>query len=695
MNQKNDVPDWLYSVQSMLDYLEDPTAFKRKAFYGRLLEKSLTEIKISDGALFTCQDTLGAERIQLVAVQGLLCEMWAGENIDWNLSPCGEAADKRVEISHVSPMGKAVYFPLIQNNRIYGVLSVNLGNEKEILEDQRQVIKTVCSGLASITAVSRQLHERQGTLKQLDALNRAGALISQGRDIRLVLQILTEQAQEVMSAEAASVFLLNETDGELYSEIATGPKKEQLREIRLKKGEGVAGWVAEHAEPILVLDAATDERFNGNVDQITRFTTRDILCVPITRGDEVLGVIEVLNKTGGKQFLESEIPVLKSLADMAAIAIENARLNLAAEEKARRLDQDLGRANIEVFSVKNRLESVLFAMEDGVIAADENGRVVLMNRAAQIIAFGLSHQDPTGRLLTDVIADSFFSEKLGELRVSGEIQKLELELDVPDSRFFALVMTPILDLDGFLSGLVVVLRDITDFKELEKLKTAFLNTVSHELRTPMTSIRAFSELMARGKADDGKVLEWSAVIYDEAVRLGRLIDDLLDVSRIEAGKQLTIQRTQTEIMELFRRVCRLFEKDSENHRISLNIPAELEYAEIDGDRIEQVMANLISNAIKYSPQGGTVSVNVFFREPDLMRVEVQDSGLGLTENEIEHVFDKFYRVESKGMEGIRGTGLGLSITRYIVEQHQGEIGVESQKNHGSTFWFEIPIFIRS
>jgi signal transduction histidine kinase len=281
------------------------------------------------------------------------------------------------------------------------------------------------------------------------------------------------------------------------------------------------------------------------------------------------------------------------------------------------------------------------------------------------------------------------------LKVRESLTPLTVEIELgsaDERRSYAVVLTPIKDLEGYLTGFVTVMRDVTRFRELERMKTAFLNTVSHELRTPITSIRAFSELMHKKQADPEKSREWSGVINEEAERLNRLVDDLLDVSRIESGKKLSVVKRPIELKPLVTRTLALFSKDAATHPIELAMDEELTMAELDADRIEQVLANLLSNAIKYSPQGGKVELSIRFSPPESMRVEVRDHGLGLKPDDQANIFQKFYRVEGAHMNGIRGTGLGLSITKYLVEAHGGRMGVDSVFGEGSKFWFELPLF---
>jgi two-component system, OmpR family, phosphate regulon sensor histidine kinase PhoR len=362
-------------------------------------------------------------------------------------------------------------------------------------------------------------------------------------------------------------------------------------------------------------------------------------------------------------------------------------------ERAHGLNAEVLAAHMEMTEAKTRLESVLFAMDDAVIAADENGLVTLCNRAAQFLAFGLLRRDVVGEALAEALPHPAVAAGLLKVRETLEPLTVEIELgEGAELRAYAVVLTPIKDLEGYLTGFVTVLRDITRFRELERMKTAFLNTVSHELRTPITSIRAFSELMAKKQAEPEKAREWSAVINEEAERLNRLVDDLLDVSRIESGKKLSVVKRPIELKPLIQRVLTTFSKDEATHPIHLAMDEELTMAELDGDRIGQVLNNLLSNAIKYSPAGGAVELSIRFSPPESMRVEVRDHGLGLKLEDLGNIFQKFFRVEGAHMNGIRGTGLGLNISKYLVEAHGGRIGVDSTFGQGSCFWFEVPLF---
>jgi two-component system phosphate regulon sensor histidine kinase PhoR len=454
--------------------------------------------------------------------------------------------------------------------------------------------------------------------------------------------------------------------------------------------EGIAGWVATHGKPLLVPDVSRDPRFAQRVDKKSQFHTRDILCVPLRVGERMLGVVQVLNRREG-QFQPDEVEILEALASMAAVAIENATLYGNLEARAEQLNQELIGANQELGAVLGRLESILFAMEDAVIAFDHEDRVVMMNRVAQALV-GARAAQAQGTPVQAVLPGEAFAQAVERVRREGHSERAELVFHHPTERVYATVVAPIRGRSRLYEGAVAVLRDVTELKELDRMKTEFLNTVSHELRTPMTSIRAFSELMAGTDAEPAKVRKWSMIINEETERLGRLIDDLLDVSRLEAGKKMSLHRDDVEIGALAARSLEQWGKVSGKHAFKVKMETRHLAAYVDRDRLLQVIANLVSNAIKYSPEGGEVRLS--FKDgrddPSRLRLEVADQGIGLTDKDRQHLFEKFYRAESSYSQNIRGTGLGLAIIKHIVEQHGGNVGVDSELGKGSTFWLELP-----
>lgn len=676
----------------MLEFLERPGAGTRRAFYGRLLQGLCEAAGCPHGSLLLADAVAGAgaPQLRLEAVHGLASETWGGE-APTDDTLVMEAARQGLPAVRQLSLGPTLALPLRWHEQLCGVL-VLVSSEEALFDAERVAeAEALAEPLAGALWAARSLGLRQRSDDRLAALIQAGNAIVGGHGLQETLRRLLAESERLLDAEGSAVFLARD-DGSLVTEIATGQGGEALQQLVLQPGEGIAGQVAQSRQSLLIENAADDPRVAKRVDQQTHTRTRNLVAAPILMDQRLLGVLELINKRGLAVFGPEDLRLLEALAALAAVALEKGRMVDGLEERARRLNLALSESSLETSEARKRLESVLFAMEDGVLAADENGRVNMVNRAAQVLVFGMLGTDPKGRFLSEIFDDPAFDERLRDVRATGQAVTLELDLARPEPRAWACMITPIRDLEGYLSGLVLVLRDITRFRELERMKSAFLNTVSHELRTPITSIRAFSEMMARPDVDMTKTREWATIINQESERLNRLIDDLLDVSRIESGKKLSIQKRPVDLEPLLKRVVALFAGQSAAHQIKLRINEGLKSAELDPDRFTQVLSNLLSNAIKYSPKGGDVELTMDFSPPESLRIEVRDHGMGLKAKDREMIFQKFYRVDHAEQAGIRGTGLGLSISKYLVEQHGGRMGVESEPGQGSTFWFELPLF---
>jgi two-component system phosphate regulon sensor histidine kinase PhoR len=351
---------------------------------------------------------------------------------------------------------------------------------------------------------------------------------------------------------------------------------------------------------------------------------------------------------------------------------------------------------------RRHIEAVLDVLRDAVIVSDAFDELVMANEAAaRVLGFDLEQAEhkPIGQLIRDTTLCRMISD-VRESGTSSSQKVIEHELSLGSGgrdeprTVFGVSLSPVHNHKQEVAGVVVILHDLTRERELAQMKTDFVSKASHELRTPLSSIRAYVEMLVDGEAeDDESRREFYQIIHDETDRLGRLIDNMLNISRIEAGI-VQIERENVDVTVLVDRAMSTIEPQAKDKEISINkrVAAVDLCVEGDADMLYQVVLNLMSNAVKYTPQGGRVTVSA--DSDNLTRsvvVSVADTGLGIPPDALPKLFEKFFRVENYKRVA-KGTGLGLSLCKHIVETvHHGQIGVESELGMGSKFWFTIPM----
>ncbi len=345
---------------------------------------------------------------------------------------------------------------------------------------------------------------------------------------------------------------------------------------------------------------------------------------------------------------------------------------------------------------KRQTEAILYSLHDAVLVVDGSDRLLRANEpAAQLFGF---EPGPAGlEPIADTIgpAHGEFVELLRQSRRQRtEATKRELVFVQEDRpRTFETIISCVQE-DGRTASVVAVLHDVTKEKEVSQMKNDFVSHVSHELKTPLASITAYSEMLADGEADDEETRkEFYAVIQSQAQRLNRLIEDILNISRIESGL-IKVKKEQASLTILIEEQMQMIRSYAEEKSITVTSGHPIVYDQVyvDKDMISQVIINLLSNAVKYTPAGGRVTVGTEVDEAArLVRVAVTDTGVGIPEDEIGHLFEKFYRVAANNKQA-KGTGLGLNLAKQIVEKvHNGRMFVTSKVGVGSTFGFELPM----
>jgi len=341
-------------------------------------------------------------------------------------------------------------------------------------------------------------------------------------------------------------------------------------------------------------------------------------------------------------------------------------------------------------------EAIIYGIRDAVIVIDEYDKVLMANEAAGRL-FGFDFSNSQHKRLSELIhADKGeFIDSLRHCRQGrGQATRKEITFSEGDEKkTFDCIISCVYDQGRQICGVVAVLHDKTREKQIQQMKNDFVSHVSHELKTPLASITAYSEMLVDGETNDEEMRkEFYSVIQNQAQRLSRLIEDILNTSRIESGL-IKVNKEPLSLTMLIEEQMQMIKSYAEEKNIEIigQKPIVFDQVYADKDMISQVIVNLLSNAVKYTPSGGTVKIQTEVDEvASLVRVSVEDTGVGIPEDEVEHVFEKFYRVNANKKQA-KGTGLGLNLVKQIVETvHAGRVFVTSQIGKGSTFGFELP-----
>lgn len=359
--------------------------------------------------------------------------------------------------------------------------------------------------------------------------------------------------------------------------------------------------------------------------------------------------------------------------------------------KINELARSLSELTIQEQIQAKQLSTVIENSESGLVLIDEKGYIHLVNRQF-ISMFGQTPQDYIGYLYYDVLENEQIHHTvqttfLQEKRVKGHFS---IETKEQPTTYFEIVGAPIFNERNLLTGAVLVIYDITEFKQLEVMRKDFVANVSHELKTPVTSIRGFAETLLDGAQEDAQARnEFLQIMFKESKRIQLLIEDLLILSKIEIDEPY-ISITDLKVDDLFQELLPLFKQQAEQEDISLQMEIASELSlQADEDKVKQVLLNVFMNAVNYTPVKGTVSI-VIKEVADDVLFEITDTGIGIEKEALPRIFERFYRVDKDRSRETGGTGLGLAIVKHIVEAHQGKIEVKSELGKGSTFQIYLP-----
>lgn len=556
-----------------------------------------------------------------------------------------------------------------------------------------------------------------GELERLAVVSRIAQTINARLEVNEILDAVVEVANKILGTTRNTVFLI-QPDTDMLEAVSTYGQvdSDQPRQATpFPIGEGIVGWVAQTGQPAVVARAGDDPRFvsRGGPSELAESSA---VYVPLIHKDRVIGVLSA-RSLEPRQFTDDEVDLMVTLANQSAIAIENARLFQQIRESKEQLAQaniEKDELNLRLARERDTLNAVLDSTREGFLLVDREGRLVMANRQARAF-LELRPEDCEGRPFREVEALAVarfasphdYDRWLDELFNDPErISVLELEQIQPEPRIIQAYSAPVLNAQGEVEGRIFALRDITHEKEVDRMKTEFISTVSHELRTPLTSILGFTSLISRTFTKDvapkittddrrglravKRISQNLAIIESESHRLTRLINDILDIAKMEAGR-IEWHMTELSIGDVVTDAVSASSAYANQRGLSIEVQVEEGLPLIcgDRDRLHQVVMNLLSNAIKFTQEGGITCAVA--RSDDEVRVEVADTGIGIAEEDLPKVFEKFQQAGDSLTDKPTGTGLGLPICKEIIEHHRGRIWVESELGVGSRFIFTLPI----
>ncbi|MFQ5881827.1 MAG: GAF domain-containing protein [Candidatus Methylomirabilales bacterium] len=616
-----------------------------------------------------------------------------------------------------------------------------------------QVVSRAAQHRALILENQRLLSDLQDRVAQLTIINELSGIFRSTLDLQEILDLVLKKTQDLFDCEASSLLSKDQKTEELYFLVARGKQAAHTQSIRLRKGEGIAGWVFEHGETLLVPDVQADPRFSPRVDEITKFVTRSILAAPVKVKEQTIAVIELVNPRSGA-FQQRDLDLFMMIAPQAGIAIENAKLydDLRRQNQELsclvRASQDLS-ASLEVEQIVQRIVHHVMdltpAARSGIIFLDAGGRCASLmagaadGRTGHEVKVGaqldlslypeITHVMRTRRPLhmRNVFSDSLMKPARELIRPLGLSSLLVIPIQDQERVFGVISLAHFDPSHHFTDNDIAIcqalanqasialqnarlygelVRKTVQLTEASRHKSEFLANMSHELRTPLNATIGFAELLRDIQGDNltAKQRRYVENIHSSGKHLLELINNILDLSKVEAGK-LQLHPETFPLVPAIEEVLSIMRPLSERKGLSLDVQLSETPTELFADlgRFKQILYNLLSNAIKFTPAQGKVNVSAKLTAPDgitpgvsaegraVLEVAVRDTGIGIPLEYQERIFETFEQVDSSLSREYEGTGLGLPLTKRLVELHGGRIWVESTPGCGSVFRFILPV----
>lgn len=567
-------------------------------------------------------------------------------------------------LSSIPELSEMCILPILADGTPLGLLVIGSpepfeGNQP-LIDTFKIITQTIGHFLQITLKNQRDINQLSSQVNQLNILQQIDEELNDTIKLDTVFSRIMDWALRFSNATSAALVLYNDTTHQLTIAAQYGYNVYRFEMERLiyESGGGITKQVARTGEAIIIPDV----RQAPNYLQLNS-ETRSQMSLPIYREHQVIAVL-TLESTKVNAFTEDHQLFCERLAQRAGVAVDNARL--------------FAETNRE----RKKLSHILRNIGDIVMLLSPGGEITMINHAALVALHLGDETDVIGQRLVDILEDHHLSAFIYRALQGEEVSSAELEL--PNGRTYVAKIEPHLGV-----GWVVVMQDVTSYVETDKLKNELVSTVSHDLKQPLAVMRGYLDLLRMTNEFDSRSSRYVEGINYAIENMRQLIDDILDLARIESGVSLDPQ--PFNLTDLLTRCISHIQPNAEQKEITIDTEFSAESLTISGDvnRLNQVFNNLVGNAVKYTPNGGHVRV-ALEEAPDFIEVIVQDSGIGMNENDLEHIFERFYRVRNASTEGIEGTGLGLAIVKSLVEAHDGQITVTSKVGEGSIFRVMLP-----
>ncbi len=587
--------------------------------------------------------------------------------------------------------------PLVEEDEVIGALTTYFSDVHRFNLAEADLLTTFANQAAAAVANARLYARTQRALvrhvEELSALEAISRELSIALDLDRVINLVLDCAMQVTGATSGAIVMIDpeEGRGRVVSYRGFAPSLVESGDgSQWAVDKGLVGRAVSTQQPVLVEDVGRDPDYvpTLSVESEDQQDMRSQLAVPVVRKGEVLGVIN-LESTRLGAFDSQHAAFVRRLATQAAIAIQNAQLFQQVAEG------------------RDRLQAVLNSTREGILMLDVNGRVVLVNPMIEEL-WGMSQAELAGANLRDLLrgpgrrlaarlgySRAEISRLLAQLPTGPtELGKDTYVLDAPRQCVIERMGAPVLDESGHVWGWMLVLHDVTEEKELERVREDVTRMIVHDLRSPLAAILGSLELIedvTKEQPQDCLLVQALDIAAHSTQRLRDMVDSLLDISRLEAGQTKLNQQPHT-LAALVHSATSLVSPLAEEAglRLKVEVPDDLPPVEVDEELIERVLINLLDNAVKFTPLGGRVTVSALPEDRAFVRCSVHDTGLGIPRDYLDRIFERF--VQIPGQDGRRqGTGLGLAFCRLAVEAHGGRIWVESEEGQGCHFHFTLPV----